>query len=447
MDLIWLIKFLVLTLYPFYLTVRKVVLYIVAPALVHMNPSMMSRVVCQNRPMPWALPWPFPTELDQPQKLGLENSKQFRVKTQGESGGGGEVAAWHVPPLGEPEGCKFGSKGKPVIIYCHGNTETRAKFHRILMYQKLTQLGYHVVTFDYRGFADSTDLRPTEETMVEDAVSIYDHVDKNCAKDVAIFIWGHSLGTGVACALTVALESTKSRMPRGVILESPFYNIADLLKNHPDFAPWSGMIFYERHFLDALHEAGFEFRSCDHVTRMQAAILILHADDDPTIRFEIGFRLYQNSKLRTNKMTREFYGFVGNRGFGHNRIVDAAEFPEVLDCFIIKALMEERRGTMTSDTVFLSNNENAIRLDNKSQNHKDSTQSSGFLNDLQGGSFMPRLEQDMRKTEPKEKQMSSTSLAAPLELTQAADELLSKKLDELEELVQSETNFDWNSRE
>ena len=31
MDLIWLIKFVIFTAYPFYLTIRKILLYIVAP--------------------------------------------------------------------------------------------------------------------------------------------------------------------------------------------------------------------------------------------------------------------------------------------------------------------------------------------------------------------------------------------------------------------------------
>ena len=39
-----------------------------------------------------------------------------------------------------------------------------------------------MIAFDYRGFADSEDIRPTEESMVDDAFNVYDHVDAQCAK-------------------------------------------------------------------------------------------------------------------------------------------------------------------------------------------------------------------------------------------------------------------------
>ena len=43
-------------------------------------------------------------------------------------------------------------------------------------------LQYHVITYDYRGFADSEDIIPNEETMVEDAFNVYDHVEAQCSK-------------------------------------------------------------------------------------------------------------------------------------------------------------------------------------------------------------------------------------------------------------------------
>ena len=57
------------------------------------------------------------------------------------------------------------------------------------------------------------------------------------------------------------------------------------------------MMFYEDHFLDALKKAGFSYLNCDHVANMNAAILILHADDDDTIKFEIGFRFAHEHRV------------------------------------------------------------------------------------------------------------------------------------------------------
>jgi len=44
---------------------------------------------------------------------------------------------------------------RPVILYMHGNTGSRAREHRVEHYKFLRGLGFHIVTFDYRGYADS----------------------------------------------------------------------------------------------------------------------------------------------------------------------------------------------------------------------------------------------------------------------------------------------------
>ena len=43
------------------------------------------------------------------------------------------------------------SCGKPVVLYFHGNTASRASSHRVELYKLLRNMDYHVVCFDYRG--------------------------------------------------------------------------------------------------------------------------------------------------------------------------------------------------------------------------------------------------------------------------------------------------------
>lgn len=40
--------------------------------------------------------------------------------------------------------------GKPVFLYMHGNSGSRAAEHRLQLYKVLRNMDYHVVTFDYR---------------------------------------------------------------------------------------------------------------------------------------------------------------------------------------------------------------------------------------------------------------------------------------------------------
>uniref|UniRef100_A0A3Q4GZD3 Lysophosphatidylserine lipase ABHD12 n=1 Tax=Neolamprologus brichardi TaxID=32507 RepID=A0A3Q4GZD3_NEOBR len=59
------------------------------------------------------------------------------------------------------------SSSHPVILYLHGNAGTRGGDHRVQLYKVLSSLGYHVVTFDYRGWGDS-EGSPSESGMTSD---------------------------------------------------------------------------------------------------------------------------------------------------------------------------------------------------------------------------------------------------------------------------------------
>ena len=71
------------------------------------------------------------------------------------------------------------------------------------------ELKYDVITFDYRGFGDSTG-EPTEYGLVKDARFIYDWLDKLSNGQRKIYLWGHSLGSAVACQLAARLSDDKS---------------------------------------------------------------------------------------------------------------------------------------------------------------------------------------------------------------------------------------------
>lgn len=80
----------------------------------------------------------------------------------------------------------------PVVLYLHGNTGTRANGHRVELYKTFRSLGYHVIAMDYRGFADSSDISPTENGCVSDALAMYRYIKNLTASPV--FVYGHSLG-------------------------------------------------------------------------------------------------------------------------------------------------------------------------------------------------------------------------------------------------------------
>lgn len=95
----------------------------------------------------------------------------------------------------------------------------------------MRQLGYHVISLDYRGYGDSDNVSPTEEGVVLDAIAVFQYI-RNLTMN-PVFIWGHSLGTGVATNMLSQLKYNASVNPKGVILEAPFTNIRDEIRQHP----------------------------------------------------------------------------------------------------------------------------------------------------------------------------------------------------------------------
>ena len=68
---------------------------------------------------------------------------------------------------------------------------------------------YDVIAFDYRGFGDSTG-EPTEAGLMKDARFIYDWLHKLSNGQRKIYLWGHSIGSAIACQLAARLSDDES---------------------------------------------------------------------------------------------------------------------------------------------------------------------------------------------------------------------------------------------
>ena len=91
-----------------------------------------------------------------------------------------------------------------IILYLHGNAETRSHYHRVQLYKKFQKLGLVVIAIDYRGYADSDGgfkFQTSELTMCQDAISTYHFLKRYLLPSNKVIVWGHSLGTGVTTKL------------------------------------------------------------------------------------------------------------------------------------------------------------------------------------------------------------------------------------------------------
>ncbi|KPP67983.1 hypothetical protein Z043_113374 [Scleropages formosus] len=168
--------------------------YIAIPFIVKLCPSIQAKLVFLN-----FVRVPYFIDLKRPQDQGLNHTCNLYLHPEENV----NIGVWHTVPAQlwkDAQGkdqlwyeSTFQSS-HPVILYLHGNAGTRGGDHRVQLYKVLSSLGYHVVTFDYRGWGDS-EGSPSESGMTSDALYVFHWVKERIGKK-PLYIWGHSLGTG-----------------------------------------------------------------------------------------------------------------------------------------------------------------------------------------------------------------------------------------------------------
>lgn len=271
-----------------------------------------------------------------PDEEGLPGVRNFYL----ESEPGVSVGVWHILPqssVDESAGKDLDwwetalGDSRSVVLYLHGNTGHRALPHRKELYQLLRSMDYHVVAFDYRGYADSmSHLSPTETGVVRDARAVYDYVFDR-VKNSKLLVWGHSLGTAVSAHLVADL-CQQAKRPCGLVLESPFNNIFDEVRNHPLAWAWRKMPWFDWFFSAPLAANDVGFVTDQRVEVIDVPILMFHAEDDLVVPFKLGRALYESAVEKRDPSWPgvTWQGFEGHHGYSHKFICRA---PEVMNIF------------------------------------------------------------------------------------------------------------------
>ncbi|XP_033873275.3 lysophosphatidylserine lipase ABHD12-like [Acipenser ruthenus] len=308
-------------------------LYIAIPFIIKLCPAIQAKLVFLN-----FVRMPYFIDLKKPQDQGLNHTCNFYLQPEE----GLNIGVWHTVP----EALQKEAQGKEqawfestldsshhIILYLHGNAGTRGGDHRVQLYKVLSSLGYHVVTFDYRGWGDS-DGSPSEGGMTADAIFMYDWVKKR-SRSHPLYIWGHSLGTGVASNLARHL-SERGSPPEALILESPFTNIREEAKSHPFSVIYRNLPGFDWFFLDPITASGIRFANDENVKHISCPMLILHAEDDTVVPFHLGKKLYtiaaSSPSLRGHKV--QFIPFQKALGYRHKFIYRSPELSHILRDFL-----------------------------------------------------------------------------------------------------------------
>ncbi|XP_046676381.1 LOW QUALITY PROTEIN: lysophosphatidylserine lipase ABHD12-like [Homalodisca vitripennis] len=223
-----------------------------------------------------------------------------------------------------------------VFLYLHGSAGTRTSSHRLRLYRLVNQLGYHLVTFDYRGYGDSTGQPLTESDLVRDAITVFTWLRDRVVTG-NIFVWGHSLGTGVGAHLAKEIQSRSEKI-KGLVLEAPFNNMKDEFRANPMAETISSLPMFEDFFIKPLEENDLAFESDKHLMNTSVPILILHAKDDKIIPYSLAEKLYQTViTSRKDPETVKLIGYDSRLGYGHYNITLDPDLNTTISLFVEKS--------------------------------------------------------------------------------------------------------------
>lgn len=307
------------------------ILYVVVPLSVYYCPTVRRHAVFLHY-----VSLSRQKNLSVPEESGLSCTRNFYIDSTDSI----KLGTWHIPAISAMSRCQNGqipagkefADNRPVFLYLHGNAGTRSGGHRVELYKVLSEkLDAHVVAFDYRGYGDSTNVSPTESGLVDDTQSVYEWlINKQHVKPSRIYIWGHSLGTGVGVAFTHKLSLSS---PAALILEAPFTRIIDAAKHHPLSIFHRYMPFFEELIAKPIGDKDTGFDSLNRINLVKCPILILHAEDDGFVPFEHGKKLYEvvlKARKNVHPHATQFVGFDGEMDFGHKNICKSPELPNIV---------------------------------------------------------------------------------------------------------------------
>ncbi|WP_262887800.1 alpha/beta hydrolase [Leptobacterium flavescens] len=194
------------------------------------------------------------------------------------------------------------NKPNGIILYFHGNARS-LNYWGSWAEELSTRYNYDVIIWDYRGYGKSNGKREFEQ-MLDDGLLFYDYAKSKMSED-KIIVFGRSLGG--AFATHVAKQNTVG----GLILESTFTNIEEVINRKYWFLPTSVLLKYP-------------FQSDKNIGSINTDTFILHGNKDDLIPYDMSKELFEASPAKNKKI----YTVDGG---GHNNLRGFEAYYQALD--------------------------------------------------------------------------------------------------------------------
>jgi hypothetical protein len=228
----------------------------------------------------------------QPDKYLYANPSQFNINFDNfnfDSQDGTKLSAWKL---------KSKNTGpKKLIVYFHGNAQNLTAHFLNLAW--ITEYGYEVLIFDYRGYGLS-EGKPNPKGVSEDGLAFlnYGYADYKKGGYEKLIIYSQSLGGAVALK---SLENFEHRDEVSLlVLDSTFLSPREVAREKTNFVI-SWLI-------------SDDYTANPKLTHITMPVLSIHSKEDYVINYKLGVSLHQKIPLSTR---RDFWSI---EAIGHGDI-------------------------------------------------------------------------------------------------------------------------------
>tara|TARA_A100001011_G_scaffold374901_1_gene435860 strand:- start:3656 stop:4456 length:801 start_codon:yes stop_codon:yes gene_type:complete len=162
-------------------------------------------------------------------------------------------------------------KKNKTLIFFHGNAGNLS--NRVYKLNALNKLNINILIISWRSFSGNLG-EPTEQNIYADGQKAINWLNSMGVKNEDIFLYGESLGTGVA------IELGQKNSFNGIILESPYTSMENVAKN---YYPWLPIRLLLKD----------KYKSEEKIKNIKIPILIMHGKKDTIVPFYMGEELFK----------------------------------------------------------------------------------------------------------------------------------------------------------
>jgi uncharacterized protein len=249
---------------------RGVVLALVAVCLVGLAVGMLTALQRQLIYFPDSTAIPPAGDL-------IEGARDITLRTSD----GLALGAWFVPPSST-------SDMHMAVLVAPGNGGNR--LDRLGLAGELSRRGLAVVLMDYRGYGGNPGS-PSEDGLAKDAMAAAVTLEELGYPAEQTIYFGESLGSGVVAALQAR------RAPAGMVLRSPFTELADVAAHHYPWLPVR-MLLKDK------------FPVTEYLSNSQLPVTVIYGDRDSVVPTQLSARVADEAPTLVERLVI--------RGANHN---------------------------------------------------------------------------------------------------------------------------------